>query len=131
MKLHTSLTTAVAVLALASQAGASSSSSRHDWHLGQWSPGIHNVENAIYYEWCGHHYTYCGDGNWAWKVSDCESGHRTDAVNGEHEGLFQMGSGERRRFGHGPGPWVQARSARKYYLISGTSPWDASRSCWG
>ncbi len=35
-------------------------------------------------------------------VSRCESGLRTDAQNGQYLGLFQMGSSERRIFGHGP-----------------------------
>ena len=34
-------------------------------------------------------------------MSRCESGLRTDAQNGQYLGLFQMGSSERRIYGHG------------------------------
>ena len=42
--------------------------------------------------------SYCRQ---ALAVSRCESGLRTDAQNGQYLGLFQMGSNERRIFGHG------------------------------
>src|SRR5262245_47006342 len=42
-------------------------------------------------------------------VSWCESHWYIWATNGQYRGLFQMGSWERRRYGHGPGAWRQAR----------------------
>jgi hypothetical protein len=41
---------------------------------------------------------YCGQ---ALRVARCESGYRTTAQNGQYLGIFQMGSNERRLFGHG------------------------------
>ncbi len=59
-------------------------------------------------------------------VSWCESRYRIWATNGQYLGLFQMGTSERRIYGHGPGAWVQARAARAYFIASGRdwSPWD-------
>ena len=48
---------------------------------------------------------YCRE---ALAVSRCESGLRTDAQNGQYLGLFQMGSSERRLFGHGASATEQA-----------------------
>jgi hypothetical protein len=61
----------------------------------------------------------------ALEVSWCESRFYTDARNGQYLGLFQMGSAERRRYGHGSDAWTQARSARRYFIASGRdwSPW--------
>ena len=42
--------------------------------------------------------SYCNE---ALAVARCESGLQTDAQNGQYLGLFQMGSSERRIFGHG------------------------------
>jgi hypothetical protein len=65
---------------------------------------------------------YCGQ---ALAVSRCESGLRTDAQNGQYLGLFQMGSNERRLFGHGPSASEQARAAHRYFVASGRDwgPW--------
>jgi hypothetical protein len=65
----------------------------------------------------------CGE---ALRVARCESGMRTDAVNGQYLGLFQMGSQERRLFGHGPSAEEQARAAHRYFVASGRdwSPWS-------
>ena len=65
---------------------------------------------------------YCGQ---ALAVSWCESHHRTTAQNGEYLGLFQMGSSERRLFGHGATARQQAIAAHKYFVRSGRdwSPW--------
>lgn len=62
----------------------------------------------------------------ALSVSWCESRFDTDARNGQYLGLFQMGSWERRTFGHGSGARAQARAARRYFLRSGRdwSPWE-------
>jgi hypothetical protein len=59
-------------------------------------------------------------------VSRCESGWRTDAQNGQYLGLFQMGSNERRIFGHGPSATEQAVAAHKYFIASGSDwgPWS-------
>jgi len=59
-------------------------------------------------------------------VSRCESGLRTDAQNGQYLGLFQMGSNERRIFGHGPSAIEQATAAHRYFVASGSdwSPWS-------
>jgi hypothetical protein len=60
------------------------------------------------------------------RVARCESGLRTDAVNGQYLGLFQMGWNERRLFGHGPTAEAQARAALRYFIVSGRdwSPWS-------
>jgi hypothetical protein len=65
---------------------------------------------------------YCGE---ALRVARCESRLRTDASNGQYRGLFQMGSSERRRFGHGRTAIQQARAAHRYFVLSGRdwSPW--------
>ena len=59
-------------------------------------------------------------------VSWCESRHSVNARNGQYLGLFQMGSSERSRFGHGPNAWDQARAAYQYFMLSGHdwSPWS-------
>lgn len=65
---------------------------------------------------------YCDQ---ALKVSWCESRWHTSARNGQYLGLFQMGSSERRRYGHGPDAFSQARAAWRYFTASGRdwSPW--------
>ena len=67
--------------------------------------------------------SYCQQ---ALAVSRCESGLRTDAQNGQYLGLFQMGSNERRLFGHGDSAAEQARAAHRYFVASGRdwSPWS-------
>jgi hypothetical protein len=59
-------------------------------------------------------------------VAWCESRHTTTARNGQYLGLFQMGSSERVRFGHGPAAWDQARAAYRYFVVAGRdwSPWS-------
>ena len=51
----------------------------------------------------------------ALRVARCESGLRTTAQNGQYLGLFQMGSSERRLFGHG------ATASRRRRRRTGTS----------
>jgi hypothetical protein len=65
---------------------------------------------------------YCGQ---ALRVAWCESRHSTNARNGQYLGLFQMGSSERRVFGHGATAHRQAVAARRYFLVTGRdwSPW--------
>ena len=65
---------------------------------------------------------YCGQ---AVSVAWCESRLSTVARNGQYLGLFQMGSYERRLFGHGRTAHQQAIAAHKYFVLSGRdwSPW--------
>jgi lysozyme-like protein len=59
-------------------------------------------------------------------VASCESHLQTTAQNGQYLGLFQMGSYERRLFGHGPTAHEQAVAAHRYFVSSGRdwSPWS-------
>ena len=58
-------------------------------------------------------------------VAWCESRLTTTAQNGQYLGLFQMGSSERRLFGHGSTAHAQALAAHRYFVASGRdwSPW--------
>lgn len=65
------------------------------------------------------HY-FKSDCNDAMRVVGCETG-RTYSVwakNGQYLGLFQMGNGERRRWGHGNNVWAQAKAAYAYFEFS-------------
>ena len=66
--------------------------------------------------------SYCQE---ALAVAWCESRHSTGAQNGQYLGLFQMGSYERRQFGHGSTARAQALAAHRYFVRSGRdwSPW--------
>jgi len=66
---------------------------------------------------------YCRE---AVAVAWCESRLTTTAQNGQYLGLFQMGSSERRLFGHGPTAMAQAEAAHAYFVGSGRdwSPWS-------
>jgi hypothetical protein len=66
---------------------------------------------------------YCGQ---AIRVARCESHLDVNAQNGQYLGLFQMGSSERRRFGHGRTAYQQAKAAHRYFVLSGRdwSPWS-------
>jgi hypothetical protein len=59
-------------------------------------------------------------------VAWCESRLQTTAENGQYLGLFQMGSSERRIFGHGDTAHAQALAAHRYFVRSGRdwSPWS-------
>jgi hypothetical protein len=59
-------------------------------------------------------------------VAWCESRLTTTARNGQYLGLFQMGTNERRLFGHGEGAHAQALAAHRYFVRSGRdwSPWS-------
>ena len=61
-------------------------------------------------------------------VAWCESHLSTTAQNGQYLGLFQMGSYERRLFGHGSTAHEQAVAAHRYFVRSGHdwSPWSCS-----
>ena len=58
-------------------------------------------------------------------VAWCESRLTPTAHNGQYLGLFQMGSSERRLFGHGSTAHAQALAAHRYFVASGRdwSPW--------
>jgi hypothetical protein len=77
------------------------------------------AKNAI----CDIFESYCRQ---ALSVSWCESRWRVWAKNGQYLGLFQMGSWERRKYGHGDGGYAQARAAFRYFIASGRDwgPWD-------
>jgi Lysozyme like domain len=59
-------------------------------------------------------------------VAWCESHLQTTAQNGQYLGLFQMGSYERRLFGHGASAHEQAVAAHRYFVTAGRdwSPWS-------
>ena len=66
--------------------------------------------------------SYCQE---ALAIAWCESRLSTRAQNGQYLGLFQMGSYERRLFGHGQSARDQAVAAHRYFVRSGRdwSPW--------
>lgn len=72
---------------------------------------------------CGVFGRYCRQ---AVSVAWCESHLSTKAENGQYLGLFQMGSQERRLFGHGRTAHQQALAAHRYFVRSGRdwSPWS-------
>lgn len=59
-------------------------------------------------------------------VARCESHLTTTAANGQYLGLFQMGSSERRLYGHSSTALGQSTSAYRYFVASGRdwSPWS-------
>ncbi len=67
--------------------------------------------------------SYCDE---AVAVARCESRLSPSAQNGQYLGLFQMGSYERRLFGHGNSAREQAVAAHRYFVRSGRdwSPWS-------
>lgn len=62
------------------------------------------------------------------RVVRCETGgtFSTTAQNGQYRGLFQMGSWERRTYGHSSTAIGQAKAAWRYFVASGKdwSPWQ-------
>lgn len=48
------------------------------------------------------------------RIAWCEGSLNPWAGNGQYQGTFQMGSGERKRWGHGKNLWAQARAAKDY-----------------
>lgn len=103
-----------------------------------YKPGTHNAIHAIQQAWCGKANRVCWQGNEAIRVAKCESGKYWDlgipwkAVGPKDEfgnprlSMFQMGTQERKDYGHGPDPWSQAFAAHRYYIYSGRdwSPWS-------
>lgn len=69
--------------------------------------------------------SYCSQ---ALAVAGCESGHTYSvwAHNGQYLGMFQMGSLERRKYGHSNTALGQAKAAYAYFVDSGRdwSPWS-------
>jgi hypothetical protein len=57
-------------------------------------------------------------------VAWCESTFQLHANNGQYKGIWQMGSIERRVYGHGRTVYAQTRAARKYWIIAGWQPWE-------
>jgi hypothetical protein len=63
----------------------------------------------------------------ALSVARCESRFSTSATNGQYFGVFQMGAGERARFGGSSlDAWDQVRAAYAYYRVAGWSPWQCA-----
>ena len=61
----------------------------------------------------------------AMRIVRCETGgtYSPWASNGQYLGIFQMGSSERARYGHGNNVWAQAKAAYAYYKVAGFGPW--------
>jgi hypothetical protein len=75
------------------------------------------------------HYVFGRYGDDAWEVAKCEGGSPVPFVyaqNGQYLGEFQMGSGERSRYGHSHTALGQAVAAYRYFVASGRdwSPWE-------
>jgi len=91
-------------------------------------PKLQTIKYAINLNWCGSVKKSCEYGRQAYRVAGCETGNTYDiwASNGQYKGLWQMGSSERRIFGHGWNAWDQAKAAHKYWVRSGKdwSPWS-------
>ena len=69
---------------------------------------------------------YAGE---AWEVAKCEGGSPVPSVNaqnGQYLGFFQMGDGERSRYGHSETALGQAVAAHRYFAATGRSwrPWE-------
>lgn len=71
-------------------------------------------------------YVFGGYADQALAVARCESGLYIWASNGQYQGLFQMGSGERARYGHANHAYGQAKAAYAYFKASGRTwgPWE-------
>lgn len=65
----------------------------------------------------------------AWAVAKCEGGSPVPSVNaknGQYLGFFQMGDGERSRYGHSGTALGQATAAYRYFVATGRTwrPWE-------
>lgn len=103
-----------------------------------YKPGTHNAVHAIQQVWCGKSNRECDKGNEAISVAKCEAAQYwslgiphlavgpNDELGNPRLSMFQMGTRERRLYGHGPDPWRQAKAAYRYYVSSGRdwSPWE-------
>jgi hypothetical protein len=108
------------------------------WAKAHYQPGTHNAVHAIQAAWCGKANRECWQGNeaisvakceaaqfWTWGIPHLARGPR-DEYGNRRLSMFQMGTRERRLYGHGPDPWSQAFAAHRYYVASGRdwSPWE-------
>lgn len=59
----------------------------------------------------------------ALRVFWCESRWKTWARNGQYLGIAQMGTWERRTYGHGDTALEQTRAAYRYWRVAGWQPW--------
>ena len=91
------------------------------------------VRYIIYNPWGAINYVFGSYAPAAHRVANCEGGRdrvtglpSVRAHNGQYQGMFQMGSSERRTYGHGPRAIDQARAAYRYFVASGRdwSPWS-------
>lgn len=59
------------------------------------------------------------------RIVGCETGdtYNVWASNGQYKGIWQMGSSERAKYGHGNNVWAQTKAAYAYFLDSGWGPW--------
>lgn len=77
---------------------------------------------------------YCSQ---ALGIAHCETGGTYDIWAGfrkhQYWGLFQMGTSERRQYGHAWNAWEQSRAARRYFIASGRdwSPWSCRWAAYG
>lgn len=96
--------------------------------MGHARPKIQTIKYAINLNWCGHVKKTCVTGRQALEVVKCETGQTFDIWAGfprnEYWGLFQMGSSERKKYGHGWNAWEQAKAAHKYWKVAKSwRPW--------
>jgi SLT domain-containing protein len=75
------------------------------------------------------HYVFERYGSAAWRVALCEGGSPVPSVNarnGQFLGMFQMGAGERSRYGHSHTALGQSVAAYRYFIATGRdwSPWQ-------
>jgi hypothetical protein len=94
-----------------------------------WQPGRHNTIHAIQLNFGSHwrdavDVSHCEAGAFQWQVR----GRPWTSANGQYKGLFQMGDWARDKFGHGPGPWAQAKAAAKNFRSNG-SRWGGQWGC--
>ena len=101
-----------------------------------YKPGTHNAIHAIQQAWCGKPNRVCWQGNEAIRVAKCESAqywdqdipHKArgplDEYGNPRLSMFQMGTRERRLYGHGPDPWSQAFAAHRYWVTHRWGPWE-------
>jgi len=107
------------------------------WVAHQWAKKAHKAHHkyVVYlhqqallysdpeYAICSVFGPYCDQ---AKKVALCEGGYDPNAHNGQYLGTFQMGSHERRLYGHGSTVLAQAQAAWRYFVASNKSwgPWQ-------
>lgn len=66
------------------------------------------------------------EGEKAIRVALCESELKTDAQQGQFQGLFQMGANERARYGHGTDALAQIEAAYDLFVARGWQPWTCA-----